>query len=156
MTRFEKKTSLFFKKNNVPPSKVQKFYISPSHCLFKLIVVDTHSYNIHIIIVELIPSFFQWTIIEWNKVDLKCCKYTYNVFRNHLLESAWPLSNPIYNIYDSLGTHLISRLRLGLSHLNEHRLNHNFDNCINPLCIWILEVESTRHFTTLSFLQQYL
>ena len=38
---------------------------------------------------------------------------------------------------------LLTRLRLGLSHLNEHRFNHNFDNCINPLCTCTLETEST-------------
>ena len=36
--------------------------------------------------------------------------------------------------------------RLGLSHLNEHRFNHNFENCLNLLCTCILEVESTTHF----------
>ena len=35
---------------------------------------------------------------------------------------------------------------MGLSHLNEHRFNHNFQNCINPLCTCSLEVESTSHF----------
>ena len=35
---------------------------------------------------------------------------------------------------------------MGLSHLNEHRLNHNFQSCINLLCICGLEVESTSHF----------
>ena len=34
---------------------------------------------------------------------------------------------------------------LGLSHLNEHRLNHNFQNCINPLCTCSLEVELTAY-----------
>ena len=33
-----------------------------------------------------------------------------------------------------------------MSHLNEHRFNHNFENCINPLCSCILEIESTSHF----------
>ena len=28
----------------------------------------------------------------------------------------------------------MTRLRLGLSHLREHNFNHNFQNCINPLC----------------------
>ena len=37
------------------------------------------------------------------------------------------------------------RLRLGLSHLNEHRFNHNFDSCINPLRTCSLEIESTTH-----------
>ena len=37
-------------------------------------------------------------------------------------------------------------LRLELSHLNEHRFNHNFHDCINPLCLCSLEVQSTVHF----------
>ena len=37
-------------------------------------------------------------------------------------------------------------LRLGLSHLNKHRFNCNFEDCINPLCSCSLEVESTVHF----------
>ena len=41
---------------------------------------------------------------------------------------------------------LLTRLRLGLSHLNEQRFNHNFDGYINPLCTCTLEVESTTHF----------
>ena len=91
-------------------------------------------------------SFFPWTIAEWNKINLKCHKCTYNVFRINLLKSIWPLANPIYNIPDPLGIHLLTRLRLGLNHLNEHRFNHNFDNCINPLCTCTLEIESTTHF----------
>ena len=32
------------------------------------------------------------------------------------------------------GLKLLTRLRLGLSHLNEHRFRHNLENCVNPLC----------------------
>ena len=56
------------------------------------------------------------------------------------------MSNPIYNTHDPSGIRLLTRLRLQLSHLNEHRFNHNFDNCINPLCACTLEIESTTHF----------
>ena len=38
------------------------------------------------------------------------------------------------------------RLRLGLSHLPEHKFKHNFQNCLNPLCSCGLEIESTSHF----------
>ena len=51
-----------------------------------------------------------------------------------LLKSGWPIPNHIYKIHDHLG------------HLNEHRFNHNFDSCINPLCSCRFEVESTKHF----------
>ena len=43
------------------------------------------------------------------------------------------MSNPVYNIKNYNGLKLLPRLRLGLSHLNAHRFNHNFQNCINPL-----------------------
>ena len=57
-----------------------------------------------------------------------------------------PSPNHIYKTHDPLGLKLLTRLRLGLSHLNEHRFNHNFDSCINPLCSCNLEVESTKLF----------
>ena len=41
---------------------------------------------------------------------------------------------------------LPARFRLGLSHLNEHRFNHNFQNFITPLCTCSLKVDSTSHF----------
>ena len=41
---------------------------------------------------------------------------------------------------------LLTRLSLGLTHLNEQRVNHNFEGCINPLCTCTLEVQSTFHF----------
>ena len=40
---------------------------------------------------------------------------------------------------------LVYRLRIGLSHLNDHKFRHNFQDCLNPLCPCILEVESTIH-----------
>ena len=52
----------------------------------------------------------------------------------------------VYNIHNPIGLKLLTRLRLGLSHLNEHRFNHNFESCLNPLCACSLEVESTTHF----------
>ena len=40
----------------------------------------------------------------------------------------------------------MTRLRLEFSHLNEHRLRHNFENCLNPLCSCSLETEDTLHY----------
>ena len=45
-----------------------------------------------------------------------------------------------------MGLKLLTRLRLGLSHLNEHRFNRNFQSCINPSCSCSLAVELTTHF----------
>ena len=40
----------------------------------------------------------------------------------------------------------MTRLRLGLSHLREHKFNHNFQNCSNPLCSCGMDIESKSHF----------
>ena len=71
---------------------------------------------------------------------------SYLTFRILLLKSGQTSPNHVYKIHDPLARKLLTRLRLDLSHLNEHRFNHNFDSCINPLCSCSLEVESTKHF----------
>ena len=38
------------------------------------------------------------------------------------------------------------RFGLGLSHLREHKFNHNFQNCINPHSSCGMNIESTSHF----------
>ena len=45
-----------------------------------------------------------------------------------------------------MGLKLLTSFRLGLSHLNEHRFNHNFQSCINPSSSCSLTIESTTHF----------
>ena len=91
--------------------------------------------------------FFPYTIVEWNKLDfdLRNAKAIL-IFRNSFLRTCRPVQNSIYKIHDPLGIKLLTRLRLGLSHLNEHRFKHNFQDCLNPLCSCSLEVESTIHY----------
>ena len=40
----------------------------------------------------------------------------------------------------------MTRLRLGLTHLSEHKFNLNFQNRINPLCSCGMDIESASHF----------
>ena len=91
-------------------------------------------------------SFFPWTIRERNKLDLGIRKSTYSVFRQYLLKIIRAQPSRTINVCNCAGSRLLTRLRLDLSHLNEHRFNHNFQNCINPLCTCCLEVEATSHF----------
>ena len=91
--------------------------------------------------------FFPYTIIEWNKLDIDIQKSkSYTTFRNTLLKLGRPIQRAIYNINNLVGLILLTRLRLGLSHLKEHRFKHNFQNPINPLCSCSLKIESTFHF----------
>ena len=79
-------------------------------------------------------SLFPYTIVKWNRLDhtLRNLK-SYNIFKNSLLKIGRPMPKPTFNIHNPLGLMLLPRLRLGLSHLNELRFNHNFEDCINPV-----------------------
>ena len=92
-------------------------------------------------------SFFPSTILEWNKLERKIRQSsTLLTFRNSLLKIGRPVPKPVYNMHNPNSLKLLTRLRLGLSHLNEHKFNHNFKDCVNPLCSCSLEVESVSHF----------
>ena len=52
----------------------------------------------------------------------------------------------IYHIFDPKGLTFLTRLRLGLSHLDEHKFRHNFQDCLNHLCSCSLEIEDTSHY----------
>ena len=54
-------------------------------------------------------------------------------FINYLLKIDWSSPKPLYNIRNTTGLELFTRLRLGLSNLNEHKFNHNFRDCVNSL-----------------------
>ena len=43
-------------------------------------------------------------------------------------------ANSIFRILNPVGTKLLTRLRVGLSHLREHKYNHNFYDTDNPYC----------------------
>ena len=68
---------------------------------------------------------------------------------------SWPAVIGIFNCRISImskncESHLVlkllTRLRLGSTHLNEHKFRHNFQDCLNPLCSCSLEIEDTSHY----------
>ena len=107
--------------------------------MLKLVIAELIKLNIFF-------SFFRYSIIEWNKLDINLRNAkSFLIFRNSLLKIGRPMQNSIYNIHDPVGIKYLTRLRLGLSHLNEHKFRHNFQDCLNPLCSCSLEVETTNH-----------
>ena len=63
-----------------------------------------------------------------------------------LLKFVRPVKNIIFDINNPYGLKLLTRLRLGLSHLRYHKFRHNVQACINPLCACDLEIETTNRF----------
>ena len=68
------------------------------------------------------------------------------IFKSNILKLFRPTPTSFFNCYNHKGIRLMTRLCLGLSRLREHKFNHNFQNCINPLSICAMDIESTSHF----------
>ena len=84
---------------------------------------------------------------EWFNLDSTIRDYEIiAIFKKRLLSFIHPIPSNVHNTFDPVGLQFLTRLRLGLSHLNEHRFRHNFQECINPLCSCSLETENTLHY----------
>ena len=92
-------------------------------------------------------SFFPCVIGEWNKVNPEIRRSSsYNIFRKSIFNFIRSSPSKLYNINDTIDIKLITRLRLGFSHLCEHKFKHNFKDTLNSLCSCSIEVESTSHY----------
>ena len=56
------------------------------------------------------------------------------------------MPNSIYNIHKPLGVKYLTRLRIGFSHLKEHKFKHNFHYSIDPMCSGSKGIETTINF----------
>ena len=68
------------------------------------------------------------------------------MFRNLSLKSVRSKQRLIFDLHSPIGLKHLTRLRLGLSHLREHKFKHNFQDSINPLCSCGRDIETTEHF----------
>ena len=92
-------------------------------------------------------SFFPYCVREWNELDPELRASTsISIFKKGLLKFIRPKPQPVYNIIDPIGLKLLTRLRVNLSHLREHKFRHNFQDTLNPLCSCSLEIETTKHY----------
>ena len=117
-----------------------EFYSTPSSQIDNISNIKTRSNFFR-------NSFFPSTITEWNKLDRDIRNSdSLNVFKLSLLKFVRPVANSVFEINNPYGLKLLTRLCLGLSHLRYHKFRHNFHNCINPICVCSLEIETTTHF----------
>ena len=71
-----------------------------------------------------------------------------SIFKSKLLSFIRSVQNNITifsTFLTSQGLELLIRLRLGFTHLKEHRFRHSFQECMNPICYCSLEIEDTSH-----------
>ena len=67
------------------------------------------------------------------------------MFKKELLKFIRPEPNSTYNIKDTKGLKLLTKLRLGLSHLGEHKFRHNYQDCVSPMCYCGQDIETITH-----------
>ena len=68
------------------------------------------------------------------------------MFEKNLLNFIRPCANSIFDIYNRYGINLLTRLRVGLSHLCDHKFRHCFQDNLDPLCDSGNDIETTTCF----------
>ena len=92
-------------------------------------------------------SFFPSAVIEWDKLDSTLRKVkSFTDLKKNILSFIRPKANSVFNYNSSKGLKFVTRLRLGLSRLREHKFKHSFQDSVNPLCSCSLDVESTIYY----------
>ena len=92
-------------------------------------------------------SFFPYCIKEWHDLNLEIKQSeSLTQFKRSMLKFIRPVQNSIFDISDNEGVKLLTRLRLGLSHLNKHKFLHGFMDTVNPMCSCNTEEESSTHY----------
>ena len=90
--------------------------------------------------------FFPSTVIEWNNLGKSIRSFESSaLFKKSILQFIRPAPNRTFNCHNPIGINLITRLRLGLAHLRDHKFKHNFPDCINPICCSGKGIETTVH-----------
>ena len=92
-------------------------------------------------------SFFPLTLNDWFKLDESIRNSeSIAIFKSRLLSFICPAQSNIYHIFDPKGLKFLAGIRLCLSHLNEHKFRHNFQDYLDPPCSCSLEIEDTSHY----------
>ena len=94
-------------------------------------------------------SFFPFTIIEWNNLDLTLWNSkNFGVFENSILKFIRPclVVFLLFNCDNYKGIRLFTKLHVGLNHLREHKFKCSLKNCLNPISSCGLDIEKTSHF----------
>ena len=67
-------------------------------------------------------------------------------FKESILQFIRSTPNRTFNCHNSIGIRLITRLRLGLSHIRDHKFKHSFLDCLNSNCCCGKDIETTVHY----------
>ena len=62
------------------------------------------------------------------------CFSIFLIFKKNLLKFIRPSRNSVFRCHNNKGVKLLTRLRLGLSHLRKHKFKHSSLDLLKPIC----------------------
>ena len=96
---------------------------------------------------------FPPTVIEWDNLDQGIrSSESFTLYKKTILQFIQPSLNRTFTCHNPIRIKLIIRLRLGFSQLQDHRIKHNFIDCLNSICCWAMPLKQL--FIT-SFIVQF-
>ena len=93
-------------------------------------------------------SFFPYCMSRWNSLDSRIRNLpSISKFKSAILEFLRPKANSTFKLGNDFGVILLTRLRVGFSHLREHKFRHGFLDTVDPFCSCSTNsIETTEHF----------
>ena len=93
-------------------------------------------------------SFFPFCISQWNLLDSRIRNLPSALsFKKAIFEFFKPNSCSVFGAENNQGVIFLNRLRVGFSHLNEHKFRHGFLDTLDPLCACrSYAIEDTQHY----------
>ena len=124
--------------SNLPESYSKSYATRTSH-VFRSVKSRTDRFQ---------NSFFPFCVSQWNTLDTEIRNLTsISSFKSALSRFYRPTSSSVYNVHNPKGIVYLNRLRVGFSHLREHKFRHNFQDTIDPFCNCSTNsIETTEHY----------
>ena len=67
-------------------------------------------------------------------------------FKKNMWTFIRPTPNTVFSCHNCKAMKYLRSSRLGLSHLREDKLKHNFEDTLNPFCLCDFDIEINMHF----------
>ena len=101
----------------------------------------------HFKVKHFFPKLFFPVVVERNKLDQNICNSeNFTILKKKLLKFIHPSGGSVFRCYNPKRVKSLTRLKLGLSHLWEHKFKRGFLDSFNPICSCGQDIESSTHF----------
>ena len=88
--------------------------------------------------------FFPPVVFGRNKLDLNIRNSeSWHIFKKRLLNFICPYGSTAFNCHNPKEVKLLTRLKLALNHLREHKFKHSFLDSLNPICSCGNDIETS-------------